>query len=130
MSDPDARRVELAGEISELIDQPDVVADSDVRVTDSTLAPGYGKLNPRTLRAIVDAGRLEGLLLDPVYTGKAMAGLAALAESGEFDGERRVLFVHTGGQPALFGYHRALHAFFDELSVKEVSGSGEAAQTD
>jgi D-cysteine desulfhydrase/L-cysteate sulfo-lyase len=117
------RVLRRAREISEFIDQPDVVADSDVRVTDTTLAPGYGKLNPRTLRAIADAGRLEGLLLDPVYTGKTMAGLAALAEAGEFDGKRRVLFVHTGGQPTLFGYQRALDEYFDE-----VPGSGEAAQ--
>ena len=117
-------------EISELIDQPDAVADGDVRVTDSTFAPGYGKLNPRTLQAIADAGRLEGLLLDPVYTGKAMAALAVLAEAGELDGERRVLFVHTGGQPALFGYHRALDAFFDEFPVKQVSGSREAARAE
>ena len=117
-------------EISELIGQPDAVADGDVRVTDRTFAPGYGKMNPRTLRAIADAGRLEGLLLDPVYTGKAMAELAALAETGEFGGERRVLFMHTGGQPALFGYHSVLDAFFDESPVKEISGHAEAAQAE
>ena len=47
--------------------------------------------------------RSEGLFLDPVYSGKAMAGLIALARSGGLSG-RRVVFVHTGGQPALFAY--------------------------
>jgi D-cysteine desulfhydrase/L-cysteate sulfo-lyase len=116
------RALRRAREISALIGQPDLITEDDVRVTDSTFAPGYGKLNPRTLRAIADAGRLEGLLLDPVYTAKTMAGLGALAEAGEFGGERRVLFVHTGGQPALFGYQRALEQFFDESPDQDAPG--------
>jgi D-cysteine desulfhydrase/L-cysteate sulfo-lyase len=108
------RVLRRAREISALISQPELITEEDVRVTDISFAPGYGKLNPETLQAIADAGRLEGLLLDPVYTGKTMAGLRALAEAGEFGGERRVLFMHTGGQPAIFGYQRALERFFDE----------------
>ncbi len=75
----------------------------DVRVFDGALAPGYGKLNPATQHAIERAAQREGLFLDPVYTGKTMAGLIQLAERGELAGER-VLFWHTGGLPALFAY--------------------------
>jgi 1-aminocyclopropane-1-carboxylate deaminase/D-cysteine desulfhydrase-like pyridoxal-dependent ACC family enzyme len=46
----------------------------------------------------------EGILLDPVYTGKAMAGLLGLIRKGEIDADERVLFWHTGGLPALFAY--------------------------
>jgi D-cysteine desulfhydrase family pyridoxal phosphate-dependent enzyme len=80
-----------------------VVAPEDVRVTDAALGPGYGQLATDTRAAIVRTARAEGLFLDPVYTGKVMAGLIALAQADEFSGGR-VLFWHTGGQPALFGY--------------------------
>ena len=50
------------------------------------------------------AARLEALLLDPVYTGKAMAGLISLVRSGRIAAENRVLFLHTGGLPAIFAY--------------------------
>jgi D-cysteine desulfhydrase family pyridoxal phosphate-dependent enzyme len=78
------------------------VEPSDIVLTDITLAPGYGLLNAATLHAMKRTAQTEGLLLDPVYTGKAMAGLMALAEQGELSGN--VLFWHTGGQPALFAY--------------------------
>jgi D-cysteine desulfhydrase len=48
--------------------------------------------------------RLEGILMDPVYTGKAMAGLIDLIRKGFFSKEENVMFVHTGGSPALYVY--------------------------
>jgi 1-aminocyclopropane-1-carboxylate deaminase/D-cysteine desulfhydrase-like pyridoxal-dependent ACC family enzyme len=63
---------------------------------------GYGKPTPECLEAIRATARLEGLLLDPVYTGKAMAGLVAWARQGLFAPGDTVLFWHTGGSPALF----------------------------
>ena len=48
--------------------------------------------------------RTEGILLDPVYTGKAMAGLIDLVRKGHFKKEEKILFVHTGGSPALYAY--------------------------
>jgi D-cysteine desulfhydrase family pyridoxal phosphate-dependent enzyme len=63
---------------------------------------GYGKPTPGCLEAIRMAARLEGLLLDPVYTGKAMAGLLCWARQGRFAQGETVLFWHTGGAPALF----------------------------
>ena len=56
----------------------------------------------------------EGLLLDPVYTGKAMAGLIAHVRSGRIAPGSRVLFVHTGGQPALFAYAESLGSWLSE----------------
>lgn len=53
------------------------------------------------------AGRLEGLLLDPVYSGKGFAGLLGLIRAGRFTPSDRVLFIHTGGTPALFTYRSA-----------------------
>ena len=78
-------------------------SDDDVEVYDSTLAPGYGKLNPQTVGAIKQSAQLEGLMLDPVYTGKVMAAMVKLADENKLKGEN-ILFWHTGGTPALFGY--------------------------
>lgn len=80
-----------------------VVTPEDVRVTDSALGPGYGQMSTETRAAIERTARAEGLFLDPVYTGKVMAGLIGLAKADAFSGQR-ILFWHTGGQPALFGY--------------------------
>jgi 1-aminocyclopropane-1-carboxylate deaminase/D-cysteine desulfhydrase-like pyridoxal-dependent ACC family enzyme len=52
--------------------------------------------------------QLEGILLDPVYTGKAAAGLISLVRRGHFAKDGRVLFVHTGGAPSLFAYQSVL----------------------
>ena len=63
---------------------------------------GYGELTDDGLEAIQLAARLEGLVLDPVYTGKAMAGLIAAVRDGRFTSADTVVFWHTGGAPALF----------------------------
>jgi D-cysteine desulfhydrase family pyridoxal phosphate-dependent enzyme len=63
---------------------------------------GYGMPTPERLEAIRVTARLEGLLLDPVYTGTAMAGLLGWAREGRFEQGETVLFWHTGGAPALF----------------------------
>jgi D-cysteine desulfhydrase family pyridoxal phosphate-dependent enzyme len=75
----------------------------DIEVTDDFLGPGYGRIGPAGKEAILQAARHEGLLLDPVYTGKAFACFLDYAASGAL-GDRPALFVHTGGTPALFGY--------------------------
>lgn len=75
-----------------------------IEVFDGARGPGYGLFDSDTRAAILDAARLDGLLLDPVYTGKAMAGLRMLAARGDIAAGTRVLFWHTGGMPALFGY--------------------------
>lgn len=90
-------------DIDALIGTSGTVTNKDVRVFDGSLAPGYGKLNEVTRRAISMAAQREGLFLDPTYTGKVMGGLLMLIESGALTG-KRVLFWHTGGQPGLFAY--------------------------
>lgn len=81
------------------VDNP--VDTADVMVDDQSLSPGYGQMSSLVVEAIRRTARLEGLFLDPVYTGKVMAGLIALAPQMK---SQRVLFWHTGGLPALFAY--------------------------
>ena len=80
------------------------ITEDDIWVNDATLQPGYGQLNAHALNAIKKTAEWEGILLDPVYTGKAMAGLIQLIEAAHFKPDQTVLFLHSGGTPALFGY--------------------------
>lgn len=73
-----------------------------IHVDDGYLAPRYGKSSPAGLEAIQLVARLEGILLDHVYTGKAMAGVLDYIRRGIIRPGERVVFVHTGGAPALF----------------------------
>jgi len=73
-------------------------------VDDRFVGQGYGIPAPSTLEAIAMTARLEGVLLDPVYTGKGMAGLIGLVREGFFKPSDRVLFLHTGGAVALHAY--------------------------
>ena len=73
---------------------------------DTFVGERYGIPTKAGLEAIATVARSEGLLLDPVYTSKAMAGLFADIRGGSLDPDRPVLFLHTGGTPALFGYAR------------------------
>jgi len=102
-------------EICELLNLAGRVTDTDIQTYDSVLAPGYGKLNDATYQAIHQAATLEGLMLDPVYTGKAMAGLMALVASGVIAPGQKVIFMHTGGLPALFGYQADLEQFMGKF---------------
>jgi L-cysteate sulfo-lyase len=75
-----------------------------LRLDRGQIGPGYEALTDRARRAIDDAARCEGLILDPVYTAKALAGLAAAIERGDVRAGDRTVFVHTGGLPGLFGH--------------------------
>ena len=75
-----------------------------VKAFDAYIGPGYGQLTPETEEAIQLLARHEGILLDPVYTGKAMAGFIGLIRDGHFSKHDNVVFVHTGGSAALFAY--------------------------
>nr|WP_290670263.1 D-cysteine desulfhydrase family protein [Ardenticatena sp.] len=78
---------------------PDVV-----RVTDAYVGPGYARLTPGARQAIHLLAQTEGILTDPVYTGKALAGLIDMARHGRWKSGEHVVFWHTGGLPALFAY--------------------------
>lgn len=73
-------------------------------IDDSQVGPGYGQPTPAMIEAVELLARTEGILLDPVYTGKAMAGLLALIRSGAIAPDETVVFWHTGGAPGLFAY--------------------------
>lgn len=68
------------------------------------VGPGYSLPTPEMAEAVKLVARTEGILLDPVYTGKTMAGLIDLVRRGYFKKENNILFVHTGGSPALYVY--------------------------
>jgi D-cysteine desulfhydrase family pyridoxal phosphate-dependent enzyme len=92
----------------ELLGVADLVNETDVVVHDDWLAPGYGHPSEDTLEAIKIVAQREGLLLDPVYSGKAFAGLVGLVRRGDLRSHASILFIHTGGTPALFGYANLL----------------------
>ena len=74
---------------------------ADVRMNSEFVGEGYGIPTEAGMEAIRTLWTTEGILLDPVYTGKAMSGLRALMERGELAG-KRVVFLHTGGEPSVF----------------------------
>jgi len=98
----------LADELAALLGLDWRAHPDDIVVTDEYVGEGYGQPTPACLDAIRLAARTEGILLDPVYTGKAMAGLIDMARRRQFAPEQTVIFWHTGGQPALFAYARWL----------------------
>jgi L-cysteate sulfo-lyase len=75
-----------------------------LRVDDSTLGEGYGVPNERVWDALRLFGRTEGVVLEPVYNGKAAAALIGWAARGDFGVDEHVVFVHTGGLPGFYGY--------------------------
>jgi L-cysteate sulfo-lyase len=94
----------LSNEVLAMLGSPRPVVAPDIAVDDAFTGGAYGVPAPATWEAIQLLARLEGIVLDPVYTGKAMAGMLAHARSGAIPKAATVVFVHTGGAPALFGY--------------------------
>ncbi|MGF6191162.1 D-cysteine desulfhydrase [Serratia sp. 2723] len=83
----------------------DIDALAAITLWDDYFAPQYGMPNDEGMAAVKLLAQQEGVLLDPVYTGKAMAGLIDGISQKRFRDEGPILFVHTGGAPALFAYH-------------------------
>ena len=83
----------------------ELTASAEILLWDDYFAPVYGVPNDEGMEAVKLLARLEGILLDPVYTGKAMAGLIDGISQKRFKDEGPILFIHTGGAPALFAYH-------------------------
>jgi len=78
------------------------VPAGEVCIDDSQVGPGYGEMTPAASEAMLQAARREGVVLDPVYTAKAMAGCMDWIKSGRVEAKKTVVFWHTGGVPALF----------------------------
>ena len=87
--------------LAEVVKRGQVLADCDY------VGEGYGIPAPSTIEAIELLARTEGILLDPVYSGKGMAGLIGLIRQGRFKASENIVFIHTGGAQALFGYRDA-----------------------
>jgi D-cysteine desulfhydrase family pyridoxal phosphate-dependent enzyme len=100
--------VEIANGILDLMGAPGAISMEDVRVDDRFLGGGYAVVGSLEREAIDLFARHEGLLLDPVYTGRAAGGMLAKLRAGEIDPDERVLFWHTGGTPALFAFGETL----------------------
>jgi 1-aminocyclopropane-1-carboxylate deaminase len=94
----------IARATAELVEVGREIRDEEVVLDERYHAGTYGIPDEQTLEAIRLAGRLEGMITDPVYEGKSMAGLIALVSSGEIERSSNVLYAHLGGQPALSAY--------------------------
>jgi D-cysteine desulfhydrase family pyridoxal phosphate-dependent enzyme len=107
----DVRDAELADKVAavahgtaDLLGLGDLGVAREIEIVDDYGGDSYGLPTPEMRETVSLLAHLEGLVLDPVYTGKAMAGLCGLVYQGRFDAGRAVVFVHTGGLPGLFAY--------------------------
>lgn len=94
----------IAGHTAGLIDLGRELRDDEIDIRTGWEGPAYGIPDDSTIAAIRTTAQLEGVILDPVYEGKSMAGLIGLAEAGEFAKDSNVLYAHLGGQLALNAY--------------------------
>jgi len=100
-----------APSVGEILDANRVASGGDAwngkatfKETSDYVGQGYGLPTEGMVEAVKMFARLEGILLDPVYTGKAAAGLVDLVRKGKFACDSNVVFLHTGGSAGLFGY--------------------------
>jgi len=110
---PEAKTLEadvltLAQATAQHLDLRLEIAPERIAVNDAYTGEGYGIMGEPEREAITLAARSEGLLVDPVYTGRALAGLINLIRKGQYGADETVLFWHTGGTPALFAHAEAL----------------------
>ena len=80
----------------------------------------YGEITENGKQAIIDCANLEGILLDPVYTGKVMAGLKGLVEREIIDNTIPVIFIHTGGMPIIFSFEEEFKKFANYTKIKNM----------
>jgi 1-aminocyclopropane-1-carboxylate deaminase len=97
----------IAHMTADLVGMNRIIDDEHIVIDARFAGPDYGLPDAATIDAIRMAARLEGMLTDPVYEGKSMAGLIAMARAGEIPAGSKVLYVHLGGAPVLSAYHDA-----------------------
>lgn len=102
------RVFQLAKQTAELLGVAGAVERDSVVANCDYVGGGYGVPTPGMIEAVTLLARTEGILLDPVYSGKGMAGLIDLVRHGHFRKGQNIVFVHTGGSAGLFGYRHAL----------------------
>jgi L-cysteate sulfo-lyase len=98
------RVFKLAVETACLVEKPGCVARDDIIADCNYIGPGYGQPTAAMNEAVLLLARTEGLLFDPVYSGKALAGMIDYVREGRFDKGQRIVFLHTGGAVGLFAY--------------------------
>ena len=98
------RVFDLACDTADYIGAKGVVSRGDIVANCDYIGDGYGVPTKSMNDAVLLLARLEGLLFDPVYSGKALAGMIDLVTSGYFEGAKNIVFLHTGGSAALFAY--------------------------
>jgi len=94
----------LAVETADLVEKPGCVARKDIIADCNYIGPGYGQPTDSMNEAVLLLARTEGLLFDPVYSGKALAGMIDYVRQGRFEKDQRIVFLHTGGAAGLFAY--------------------------
>lgn len=107
------RVLRRANEVGMMLGYPNIIEMKDVNVDDTCLNPGYGRMNDQVAEALQLSAVEEGILMDPVYSGRTLAGLMYLIRIGKIASGKNILFIHTGGVPANFGYQsdlETLHA--------------------
>jgi len=97
--------IEIANGCAKLLSLDFSVTSEDVKLLYDYAGQGHGVLTKEVIDTIKFVAETEGILLDPVYTGKAMAGLIDLVKQGRFGNRENVVFLHTGGLPAIFAYN-------------------------
>ncbi len=102
------RICDAANSAADILNLDTRVIESDILNTDDYIGEAYGYLTPECIAALKLVASTEGILLDPVYTGKAMACLIDHIREGRLDSNDTVIFLHTGGTPALFAYNEEL----------------------
>lgn len=113
VTDPAARVSAFVSDLSGTPRPP-----TSLRLRLDQVGDGYGALTAPVAAALNRAARTEGVVLDPVYTGRAMAGLIAAVRDGDILPGRRTVFLHTGGLPGLFGHTAALEATATDLATR------------
>ncbi len=99
---------DLANVAAQMLGLPHRLSPEDINVSEDYIEPGYGQASDECLAAIELIARHEAILLDPIYTGKAMAALIEHIEEGMTQPDEHVIFIHTGGTPALFAMNEML----------------------
>jgi L-cysteate sulfo-lyase len=105
----EANVLKLAQATADYMGLGDIIKAQHVQANCDYVGEGYGIPAPSTIEAMEMLARLEGILLDPVYSGKGMAGLIDLVRKGQFKAGDNIVFIHTGGAQALFGYRDAFN---------------------
>ena len=103
LADPVGAVAELASAVGS-----SAVTGPELRISLDQVGAGYPHVSDQSVAAMRLAGRTEGIVLDPIYTGRAMAALVAAVEAGTITAGAKTVFLHTGGMPGLFGYPDAV----------------------